>query len=149
MNQFADLGPDELVAQLESVAGETPDLVALAGFLGEAHGEGSEDRVRLYADPSLHRWIEFERTAIVKRERLRHDRGALAPLTVIWVHSAVLEQEFEGVPARLELEFLNDRAELWIEPPRNVGEAVEYMKLFADYFYGMTKRTSRWTGWHC
>jgi hypothetical protein len=143
-----DLGPDDIVSDLESVAGERPDLLALAGFLGEAHGEGAGDRVRLYADPSLNRWLEVDRSAVVRRERITGDRGALAPRTVIWVRAEVLREEFDGVPDRLELEFLNDRVELMIEPPRSLLEAAEYMKMSADYFYGMT-RPSRWPRYHC
>jgi hypothetical protein len=149
MNDLVDLEPDDIVEDLESRAGETPDLLALAGFLGEAHGDGAAERVRLYADPSLHRWVEIERSAIRKRERISTERGALAPATVIWVDGQPLREEFEEVPERLQLEFLNDRAELWIEPPRSMLEVVEYMKMSADYYYGgMTKNSIR-PRYHC
>lgn len=144
----ADLSPDEIVQELDSDPDQNPDLIALAGFLGEAHGEGRETRVRLYADPSLNRWVEIEHSAIEGRRRLAQEPGSIAPLTIVWVRGEVLRQEFEGVPERLQLEFLNDRAELWIEPPRSMLEVVEYMKMPAEYFYGMTRRTRRPT-WHC
>jgi hypothetical protein len=149
VNESVDFEPDDVVTSLESVAGETPDLVALAGFLGEAHGEGAENRVRLHLDPSLNRWVELERSAIVKRERVPQERGPLAPHTVIWVRGEVLREEFEEVPERLELEFLNDRAELWIEPPRSMLEVVEYMKMSADYFFGGITWQSRKPKNHC
>jgi hypothetical protein len=148
VNEFVDLEPDELVAELEAVAGEQPDLVALAGFLGAAHGEGAENRIRLYETSSMSRWIEIDRGAVRKRERIRQERGALAPLTLIWVDAGALRQEFDGVPDRVQMEFLNDRAELGFEPPRSLLEAVEYMKMSADYYYGIT-RLSRAPRWHC
>jgi hypothetical protein len=144
-----DLQPDQVVEELESLAGESPDLLALAGYLGPAHGEGAEGRVRLHADASMNRWVELDRNIIKHRVRLTPPKGVLAPLSVIWVESSELEQQRFDAPPWVEMDFLNDRADLYFEPPRTMLEAVEYMKMPAyHYNWGMTKRSRRPT-WHC
>jgi hypothetical protein len=147
-----DLQPDDVVSGIEERLREieqdpkAPDLVALIGFLGEAPNGDP----RLFADDSMNRWIQLRADDIVARERLPEGPGGYAPRTVIWVKGNVMRAEFgEEVPERLQLEFLNDRAELWFEPPRSLLEVAQYLKIEADLaYYGMTRRTRRPT-WHC
>jgi hypothetical protein len=144
-----DLEPDELVTDLESRVGDAPDLIQVVGFLGEAHGEDAELRVRMYADSKLMRWVEIERSAIHRRAPFRTERDDHAPMTVLWVEVDSLLEEFSGRPRRLPMEFLNDRAELFFEPPVNTLEAIDHLKMSADYYgYGMT-RASRRPRNHC
>ena len=155
MSPSPDLGPDDVVAGLEERLGELeqepkePDLVALLGFLGDAPDHVAADVVRLYADDSLNRWVQIRREDIVRRERLPEGPGGYPPRTVIWVLGTTMREDFDGVPDRVQLEFLNDKAELWFEPPRNLLEVAQYMKIEADaMYYGMTRRSRR-PVWHC
>ena len=154
MPEPVDLEPDELVADLVDRAGDAPDLIQLVGFIGEAHGEGAEDRLRIYADKELVRWIEVDRTAVHRRERIpEEDRDTHAPMSVVWVETDHLRNtRFESRPARLPMEFLNDRAELYFEPPANLYEAVAYMKMSPSYLafgLGCTTRRTRYPVYHC
>jgi hypothetical protein len=149
VNENVDLGFDDVVLGLDTVEG-MPDLLALAGYLGPAHGEGAESRVRLFSEAALQRWIEIDRSVIRRRERLTPPKGVLGPLTVIWVDSAWLRaEEFPDAPDLVEMSFLNDRADLYFEPPKTMLEAVEYLKLQAyHYNWGVTKKSRKPT-WHC
>lgn len=144
MPEPVNLEPDELVADLESRVGDEPDLVEIVGYLGEAHGEGAEQRVRVYADSTLMRWVEIDRGAIHRRAPFRREHDEHAPLSVVWVEADALLEEFTGRPSRLPMEFLNDRAELFYEPPANLLEVVDQLKMSRDYYaYGMTRESRR------
>lgn len=151
MPEPVDLEPDDVVSDLVDRTGAAPDLIEIVGFVGEAHGDNAEGRVRIYADKALNRWIEVDRDAIHRRERVPdEDRGTHAPMSVVWVETDHLRNTtFEGRPARMPMEFLNDRAELYFEPPGNLYEAVEYMKMSADYYVMLTTRRTRAPRWHC
>ncbi len=149
MPEDPDLDPDELVAGLEQEPGEAPDLTALIGYVGPSPGDRGGTHVRLYEDESLRRWVELEKSAVRRRVRLREDKEAVAPRSIVWVETNSLLEPFAGRPDKLALEFLGPDAELYIEPPLNKLEATEYMKMSADYYtYGMT-RLSRRPRWHC
>jgi hypothetical protein len=145
-----DFTPDDVVTSLESERGANPDLVALLGYVGEAKGENAYDRIRIYSDPSLTRWIEVPKTNVARREMLSQPRGGLSAASLVWVDGATLREEFAEAPERLQLEYLNDRAELFFEPPRSLLEAAEYMTMSADYQYAMgTPRPTRHPRYHC
>jgi hypothetical protein len=148
-----DLEPDRIVTELEGVTdADTPELVALIGFLGDDPGDDPDapEHVRLYADPHLFRWLQLPRASIKKRERLSEETAEVGPATKVWVDAAVLREEYPGRPEKLQVEFLQDRAELGIEPPMNAFEAADYMTLMADYYFGWgTTRPSRPPRKHC
>lgn len=142
---MSDFTPDAVVANLETARGDNPDVVGLVGYVGEAQGENADDRIRIYADPSLRRWIEVDKANVVARETLRQPRGELSAPSLVWVDGPPLREEFAEAPERLQLEYLDDRAELYLEPPRSLFEAADYMTMSADYQYAMTtpRPTSR------
>jgi hypothetical protein len=150
-----DLTPDDVVRELEEAVGragdepKSPDLVALIGFLGEPRQERQGEFVRLYADDSLNRWLEVPTNRIRRRERIAQAPGHYSPQTVIWVDGDLMREEFGEVPERVQLDFLNDRAELWFEPPRSLLEVAQYLKIEADYLYYPMTRRSRRPVWHC
>ena len=147
---MSDFTPDDVVTNLESERGPNPDLVGLVGYVGEAQGDNSDDRIRIYADPGLTRWIEVPKANVAAREMLSRPRGGLSAPSLVWVDGAPLREEFAEVPERLQLEYLNDRAELFFEPPRSLLEAAEYMTMSADYQYAMgTPRPTRRPYYHC
>ena len=147
---MSDFTPDDVVTNLESERGRNPDLVGLLGYVGEAQGEDADDRIRIYADPALTRWIEVAKANVALREMLSRPRGELSAPSLVWVDGAPLREEFAEVPDRLQLEYLNDRAELFFEPPRSLLEAAEYMTMSADYQYAMgTPRPTRRPYYHC
>ena len=131
-----DLTPDDVVSELEEAVGragdepKSPDLVALIGFLGEPRQERQGEFMRLYADDSLNRWLEVPTNRIRRRERIAQAPGHYSPQTVIWVDGRTsCAREFGEVPERVQLDFLNDRAELWFEPPGRLLEVAEYLKI--------------------
>ena len=145
-----DFTPDSVVTNLHTERGPDSDLVGLVGYVGEAQGDNAADRIRIYADPSLTRWIEVPKGAVAARETLEQPRGGLSAPSLVWVDGAPLREEFEGRPDRLELEYLNDRAELYYEPPRSLLEVAEYTTMSADYHYAMTTpRPTRYPRYHC
>ena len=147
---MSDFTPDELVTNLESVRGDTPDLVGLLGYVGEAQGEDADDRLRIYADPALTRWIEVDKANVALRETLSAAaRRALRAQPGLGRRRAAQGGVCRG-PERLQLEYLNDRAELFFEPPRSLLEAAEYMTMSADYQYAMARpRPTRRPRYHC
>ena len=82
MNDLVDLEPDDIVEDLQSRAGETPDLLCAGGVSRRSPWGG-----RRGAGPALRGSlrcivrVEIERSAIRKRERISTERGALAPAT--------------------------------------------------------------------
>ncbi len=145
-----ELRPDDVVANLECERGPSPDVVGLLGYVGEAQGDNADDRIRIYADPSLARWIEVPKENVAAREMLSQPRGGLSAPSLVWVDGPALREEFGGAPERLQLEYLNHRAELFFEPPRSLLEAAEYMTMSAEYQYAMgTPRPTRRPYYHC
>ena len=147
---MSDFEPDDVVTNLESARGDDPDVVGLVGYVGEAQGDNADDRIRIYADPSLRRWIEVDKANVAAREKLEQPRSGLSAPSLVWVDGAPLREEFAEAPERLQLEYLDDRAELYFEPPRSLFEAADYMTMSADYMYAMgTPRPSTRPRYHC
>ena len=149
MPEPVDLEPDELVADLQSRVGAEADLIVIVGFVGEASGENAGERARVYSDKTLLRWVEIERSAIHRREQITREEDGQVPMSKLWVEVAALLEEFSGRPDKLSMDFLNDRAELFFEPPANLLEAVSYLKMApVAYAYALTA-PSRRPRYHC
>lgn len=101
-NGIKDLTQDEIIARLVPNPADSPDVIAMVGFLGKSP---KPKFWRLYQTLDLKDYLELAEDDIVQSQSLKSERQPLGG-TVIWVRSGARLQHSRSESRLAEAEFM-------------------------------------------